>query len=378
MYRRLRGLKDWLIGPGGALDATEYPAIFRAGHLARYGFTIGTVAAALALTLGVQPLREQPPTLLFFTAVILTSWYAGTRAGLLASVLSIAALDFFFVAPLYSMQIEVLDLVDFAAFAGATWLISTLQARWRRTHRSLVEVEQEMQLARQIQQRMFPASPPSCQGFDIAGVCLPASATGGDFFDYIPVAGNSLGIVVGDVSGHGLGPALGMALVHAYLRALALTQTRPDEILTRANQIVCEETENGWFATVFLASLVAPSRSLTYAAAGHEAYLLDESGEVTVLPATGMPLGISRDEEIASGVERILQPGQILLLVSDGILESASPDTEMFGLMRLVELVHKGRGQPAREIAEALCRAAQTHAQPAAQTDDMTVVVIKA
>ena len=378
MYRRLPGLKDWLSGPAGALDAAGYPAIFRVGYLARGGFAIGTVAAALALTLGVQPLREQPPTLLFFTAVILTSWYAGTRAGLLASVLSIVALDFFLVEPLYSLQIEVLDLVDFAAFAGATWLISTLQARWRRTHRSLVEVEQETQLARQIQQRLFPASPPSCQGFDIAGVCLPASATGGDFFDYIPVAGNSLGIVVGDVSGHGLGPALGMALVHAYLRALALTQTRPDEILTRANQIVCEETENGWFATVFLASLVAPSRSLTYAGAGHEAYLLDESGEVTVLPSTGMPLGISRDEEVASGVERILQPGQILLLVSDGILESASPDNEMFGLTRLVELVHKGRDQPAREIAETLCRAAQSHAQPAAQTDDMTVVVIKA
>ncbi|MCY2986692.1 MAG: DUF4118 domain-containing protein [Planctomycetota bacterium] len=86
MHRRLREIKDWIIDPAGALDAAEFSAIFRTGHLARYGFAVGTVAAALAVTMGVQPLWEQPPTLLFFTAVILTSWYAGPRAGLLASV----------------------------------------------------------------------------------------------------------------------------------------------------------------------------------------------------------------------------------------------------------------------------------------------------
>ena len=83
----------------------------------------------------------------------------------------------------------------------------------------------------------FSHQRPPYDGFDIAGVCLPASSTGGDFFDYIPIAGDSLGIVVGDISGHGLGSALGMALVHAYLRGLALTQTGPDEILTRANEM---------------------------------------------------------------------------------------------------------------------------------------------
>jgi phosphoserine phosphatase RsbU/P len=325
----------------------------------------------------VRVLSDQPPTLLFFTAVILTSWYAGLRAGLLASVLSMTALDFFFIPPLHSLEMEVLDLVDVATFAGATFLVSSLQTRWRRTHRKLVEAEQEMQWARNIQQQLIPTRAPPCDGLDIAGVCLPTSATGGDFFDYIPIAGDSLGIVVGDFSGHGLGPALGMALVHAYLRGLAVTQTRPDEILTRANELVCRDIEDGWFATVFLARLVPSTRSLTYAGAGHEAYLLDDFGQVETLKSTGIPLGILAEGRILSGRELTLQPGQILLLISDGILESMSPSDDRFGLTRTMDVVRRNRELPAREIADALCLAAQDHARPARPQDDMTVVVVK-
>jgi hypothetical protein len=355
----------------------EEPTLFRAGSPWRWVFAVGGVGLALAVTLGVKPLQEQPPTLLFFAAVILTSWYAGMRAGLLASLLSIITLDYFFVAPLYSLEFELLDLVDLFTFAGAAWLISTLQARWRSAHRALVAVEQEMELARRIQQRLFPTSSPALPGWDIAGVCHPANATGGDFFDYFPMAPSTLGIVVGDVSGHGLGPALVTALLHAYLRTLARTQSRPDEILTHANRLLCEDMHSGLFATVVFACLDPESRRWSYAGAGHEAYLLDVSGEMTRLPSSGLPLGISPAEDVAGGGERTLQPGQVVLLISDGILESASPDNEMFGLARAVDLVRRHRAHSAQEIAELLCRAAQSHAHPGPQTDDMTVVVIK-
>jgi hypothetical protein len=209
------------------VGAAEQPALLRRGRGLRFIFAAGAVGIALGVTLAVPPLWEQPPTILFFAAVILSSWYGGLIAGLVASILSMLALDYFFVEPFYALRIELLGLVDFVAFAGATWLISTLQARWRNTHRTLVTLEQELALARRIQQRLFPADDPSEPGLDVAGVCYPAGSTGGDLFDYVPMADGRLGFVVGDVCGHGFGPALVMALVHAYLRALALTPADP-------------------------------------------------------------------------------------------------------------------------------------------------------
>lgn len=356
---------------------TERPALLRVNSPWRWGFALGLVALALAITVGIPALREQPPTLLFFAAVVLTSWYGDLRSGLFASLLAMLALEYFFVEPLYSLRLESLDLVDFCAFAGVTWLVSTLQTRWRRVQAKLIEVDQELQLARQIQQRLFPAAAPATPGCEIAGICRPASATGGDFFDYLPMPREALGVVVGDVSGHGLGPALVMALLHAYLRTLARTHNTPDEILTQANRLACDDMEAGQFATVLLVCLEPQSRRLTYAGAGHEGYLVDAHGEVTRLASTGLPLGIVADEEIACGPVWTLEPGQIVLLISDGILEAPSAHQELFGLERTIRVVQQQRERPAREIAEALCDAALAYSRPAPPTDDMTVVVIK-
>jgi phosphoserine phosphatase RsbU/P len=186
-----------------------------------------------------------------------------------------------------------------------------------------------------------------------------------------------LGVVIGDVCGHGLGPALGMALVHAYLRALAQTLDTPGEILCQANRNVCQEMESGWFATVSLCQLDPQTRSLMYAGAGHESYLFDTSGEVTALRASGLPLGIDADKAITGSPAIELQAGQLVLLLSDGITESESTDGNPFGLAGATDVVRAHRHESAREIVTALCQAAQHHARPASQTDDITAVVIK-
>ncbi|MBI3862529.1 MAG: SpoIIE family protein phosphatase, partial [Planctomycetia bacterium] len=276
----------------------DRPLLFQFGRTGRYGFAVASVAVALVVTYFVKPLHQQPPTLLFFTAVVLTGWYAGIAAGIVASLLSIAALDYYFVRILSTGQMELLDLIDFAAFAGVGCLASIAQDRWRQAHRSLVEVEDEISVARRIQSRLFPSSAPSAPGFEIAGTCIPASATGGDFYDYIRMPGGALGISIGDVSSHGLGPALVMALIRAYLRALALTQADPGIVLTEANQILCDDLEDGRFATVLLCALDPQRHSLSYASAGHEGCVIDDSGVVATLTSTGLPLGIEGSRPI--------------------------------------------------------------------------------
>ena len=349
----------------------------RSGPVLRYGMALGSVALALCVTYFVEPLREQPPTLLFFTAVILTSWYGGMRAGLLASILSIAALDQVFQGGVLSPHMEFNDLVDVIAFGGVAWLTSFTQDRWRRAHRTLVVVEEEMYLARQIQHRLFPAKAPDLPGFEIAGGCFPANATGGDFFDYIPMPDNCVGICIGDVSSHGVGPALVMALIRAYLRALSRTQADPGAILSETNDIVCDDLEAGRFATIFLVRLEPHTHSLTYAGAGHESYLLHTSGETTALSSTGLPLGLMKGRPIPVAPTISLQPGELVLLMSDGIFEAVSADGKLFGLPQALEIVRANGHLSAAEIVAALCRAAQDFGRHAPQKDDMTVVVIK-
>src|SRR5437868_1564513 len=158
-------------------------------------------------------------------------------------------------------------------------------------------LKDEIRLARQIQQKLFPAAPLPLSGFDISGASFPAEATGGDYFDYIPMRDGGLAVVIGDVCGHGLGPALLMAEVRAYLRAFLLTRTDVGEILGLLNTALAEDAPEGYFATLLLARLDPASRSCVYASAGHmPAYIFGADGGIkAVLKATDRPLAIGAD-----------------------------------------------------------------------------------
>jgi len=238
--------------------------------------------------------------------------------------------------------------------------------------------EEDLRLARNVQQKLFPSTIPQVSGFDIAGVCRPADSTGGDYYDFIPLTDDCLGIAVGDVSGHGIGPALLMAETHAVLRVLALAHTDVGAMLTLANRLVCEYTEDDRFITLFLGRLDPRQRSFVFASAGHQAYLLDASGVVTNLDSTAAPLGIDRMESIACVSPIYLDEGSIVFLPTDGLFDAIAPDGSSFGLPRALDLIRANRTQPAKRIVEILCDAVGHFAQGSPQTDDITVVVIKA
>jgi sigma-B regulation protein RsbU (phosphoserine phosphatase) len=215
-------------------------------------------------------------------------------------------------------------------------------------------------------------------GFDIFGIALPAGAAGGDCFDYFPLPGGRLGIVVADVSGHGLGPALLMAATRAYLRALALTHRDLSETLALANGILCQDTGDGRFVALLFASLDPGTRCFAYVAAGQDGYLLDASGTATRLETTSPPLGIDPDFTFPCGSPRVLEPGQAVLVFTDGLLEAKSPDGSFFGVERALAVARATQGQTAAAMAHALCQAARDFSQDQPQGDDITVVVIRA
>src|SRR3954468_12862077 len=151
----------------------------------------------------------------------------------------------------------------------------------KRAEKELRQNKEQFRVAREIQQRLFPKSAPLLEGFDIAGATYPAEATGGDYFDYLPMLNDRLGIVVGDVTGHGVGPALLMAETRAYLRILAGRREDVGEILTRANGVLSEDVGNERFVTLFLARIDPKTRELVYASAGHPSgYILGPSGQI--------------------------------------------------------------------------------------------------
>lgn len=234
-------------------------------------------------------------------------------------------------------------------------------------------------MAREIQQRLFPKGAPHCPGFDIAGASFPAEATGGDYFDYLPMLHNRLGVVVGDVTGHGVGPALLMAETRAYLRVLAGRREDVGEILTRANRILAEDVGSERFITLFLGRIDPATRTLVYASAGHPAgYVFDAKGAIkTTLKRTGIPLGMKADTQYSTAPEIQLASGDLVLLLSDGIEETCGPDDNLFGVDRILEVVRAQRLKTSQEIVQALYEATRSHADQAPQLDDITAIVVK-
>jgi serine phosphatase RsbU (regulator of sigma subunit) len=232
---------------------------------------------------------------------------------------------------------------------------------------------------RQVQERLFPIDRMPLPMFDIGGGSFPAAATGGDYFDYIPLIDDSVGVVIGDVSGHGFGPALLMAAIRAYLRALTLTRTDIGEIVGLLNRALHGDVPEGRFATLLVGRLDGQRRTFAYASAGHPpGYLLDAAGRVKQrLESTGLPLAILPDEAYAATDPIPLEAGDVIVLVTDGILEAAGDDGLAFGTQRVLDLVRARQHEPARQVVRALYQAVRDHCGQQDQPDDMTAIIIK-
>lgn len=250
----------------------------------------------------------------------------------------------------------------------------------RAAERALLAQEEEFRIAREVQEQLFPAGPPELAGYDIAGASRPATATGGDYFDFIETPQGHLLVVVGDVTGHGIGPAMLMADVRAYLRALVLSSSGFEDILARARHLLIEDLGDDHFITLLFAELDPSAGTWKFINAGHPAgYVLSADGHIQaeMLPNTAA-LGIDREEERLLPGQIVLAKGDLVLLLTDGILEARSKAGEEFGEERALDLVRRARGKPAAEIIHMLLDAAFRFSEPDnPHQDDMTAVIVK-
>ncbi len=251
--------------------------------------------------------------------------------------------------------------------------------RSRRHHaeEALLDTSEEFRAAGVIQQRLYPTRAPVFEGFEIAGALYPAKATAGDYFDYIPMLDGCLGLVVGDVSSHGMGPALVMSETRACLRTLAQGHSDVGEILTRANRVLAADSSELHFVTLAMARLDPHNRTMVYASAGQRGYLLRTGLNVTILDSTSLPLGIREDTIVPSSQVYQLNSGDLATFFTDGVVEAESPGLVRFGFSRALEVIRSERQKSAQEIIESLHEEIKGFCRNQPQRDDITIVVVK-
>jgi phosphoserine phosphatase RsbU/P len=243
--------------------------------------------------------------------------------------------------------------------------------------RKLRDSEEQIRLAKAVQQRLFPDKAPELAGFDLAGAVYPATATCGDYFDFIPLSSTSVAAIVADVSGHGAGPALLMAETRAYLRALAEAHSCPGEILTRANRLMSGDVGDDHFVSLFLACVDSISHSITYAGAGHAAYHIKPCGEFRKVDSTGLVLGLLGNARIESGGPFVLEPNELVLLMTDGLFETRNHHGELLGIDHVLSVVRAVHERGAEKIIQHLYNAARAFSGGFPQKDDIAMVIIK-
>jgi serine phosphatase RsbU (regulator of sigma subunit)/ketosteroid isomerase-like protein len=199
-------------------------------------------------------------------------------------------------------------------------------------------IEQELQVARSIQQASLPKEVPQLEGWRITPIYQPAREVGGDFYDFLELDDGRLGIVVGDATGHGVPAALVMASARSMLRAVAQASNSPGDALRRVNDPLATEIPPNMFVTCFYCILDPKSGRLSYANAGHDLPYVWHGGASEELMARGMPLGLMPGMHYEQK-EIVLQKGESALLYTDGLVEAHNPQREMFGFPRLQTLV---------------------------------------
>ena len=232
-------------------------------------------------------------------------------------------------------------------------------------------IEQELRVAQLIQQQFLPQSLPNLAGWDLSAFYLPARTVGGDFYDVMELPDGRIMVVTGDVTDKGVPAALVMASTHALLREAGPRLISPAAVLGRVNELLCTDIPAHMFVTCLVLVFDRDSGEVLLANAGHNLPFVRGRDGVRELRATGMPLGLM-PESSYDEVRAVINPGEVLLLYSDGITEQHNDDGEMFGFDRTQELVGEAASGPA--LVDACVSMLERFSGGQEQEDDVTLV----
>ena len=245
-----------------------------------------------------------------------------------------------------------------------------------------MRLRQSLALAMEVQQHLLPSAPPRVEGLDVAGQSIYCDETGGDYYDYLDLSEldpGLLGVAIGDVTGHGIAAAMLMTTGRALLRSRATQPGSLADLMTDLNRYLAADMSLGRFMTMFYMVIDARARTARWASAGHDpAIIFDPATDsFSELAGSGLPLGIEPEWQYHESGPADLQPGQIILLGTDGIWESRNPQGQFFGKDALREVIRRQADAPAKQISQAVTDTLAHFRKDHAQEDDVTLVVIK-
>jgi phosphoserine phosphatase RsbU/P len=256
-------------------------------------------------------------------------------------------------------------------------LVALENARLQQVREEKLRQDRDLQIARGIQQGLFPPHPPEVPGFAVAAESRPCFEVGGDSYDWIALGDGRLALVIADVSGKGTPASLLMASVHAFVHALAGT-AEPVRLIEQLNRFLFARTQASRFVTLFYAELDPASRRLTFVNAGHvPPYRVGPNGAVSRLDGGGPALGLLAEGSYEVG-EATLERGDVVALVTDGLTEAWSPDDREFGDEQVGEALRELSGRSALAVLQGLLAAVDRWAKNRALSDDLTALVLKA
>jgi sigma-B regulation protein RsbU (phosphoserine phosphatase) len=256
-----------------------------------------------------------------------------------------------------------------------------------RESREKTRLEHDIHLAREVQEQLFPTAAPEVPGLELYGICRPARGVSGDYYDFLPVGEERVGLVLGDVSGKGVSAALIMAAIQSLIRTRLYKDSSDGEADSERfstarffdvlNQQMVENTPEEKYATCFYALYDSATRQLVYTNAGHPAPVLLRNGNVDRLDAGGTPLGLIlpasyREAKVA------LEPGDTLIAFTDGFTESENNFEDQFGENRLIEAVQRSRGGPLPALVDEIYRSVEEWTGGGEPQDDMTLIIARA
>ena len=267
-----------------------------------------------------------------------------------------------------------LEILQFFADAAAISLEKAI------LHHQILDkkkLEEQMQIAKDVQSNLLPANPPEIEGYDIAGICIPTYEIGGDYYDYINLGENNLAIVIADVSGDGIPAALIMAAFRAILRNQLKLIQKPDEIMNILNEQIPEVSRKRDFITAFYGKLNFKEHKFTFTNSGHNPpVLMRSNGQMEFLETGGPSLNIVREANFASSTVN-LSPGDHIIFYTDGVTEIFDKNSKEFGFERLQKVILNSKDSSADEILNKIVESTKNFAGTNLYRDDFTLVVLK-
>ena len=244
-------------------------------------------------------------------------------------------------------------------------------------------LKRELEIAKNVQERLLPQTAPAITGVEIAGICIPATEIGGDYFDWFPVSDDKTGIVIADVTGKGTSAAFYMAMIKGMMLSLTQVYMSPRKLLIELNRRLFGTIDSNIFVTMIYAVLDSKRRTITFARAGHNALLYRpaETRSTQMLVPGGIGLGLEKGDVFQKTLveeKRQLHAGDVVVLYTDGISEAMDEQQQEFGDNRLADIITQANSKHAQDLVDETLKTVQDFVGVAPQHDDMTMIVIAA